>query len=173
MHVSFCFTGYFSNRTWLYLVIYKSGCDSELLDEFITCHKPQDMPLHSVHSDGTNKLSQQKIGTSALRSINYSEKCVSQQLVPFQGGEFLWPKCLPFRSLFKALQNHFNFLISIFPFDFHALLGDWILSHQAVHENQKEKYWLESTVLVPYTYTTGAPFTNMVEPNMDKKSHTQ
>ena len=67
----------FDNRTWLYLVIYKSGCDSELLDEFITCHKPQDMPLHSVHSDGTNKLSQQNIGTSALRSINYSEKCES------------------------------------------------------------------------------------------------
>ena len=73
--IIFFFIGSFSNRTWMYLVIYKSGCDSELLDEFITCHKPQDMPLHSVHTDGTNKLSQQKIGTSALRSINYCVKC--------------------------------------------------------------------------------------------------
>ena len=70
MEVIICFIGSFYNRTQLYLVIYKSGCDGQLLDEFITCHKPQDMPLHSMHTDGTNKLSQQKIGTSALRSIN-------------------------------------------------------------------------------------------------------
>ena len=62
----------------LYLVFYKYGCDSELHDEFITLDKPQYMPLHSVHSDGTNKLSKQKIGTSALGSINYSEVCESE-----------------------------------------------------------------------------------------------
>ena len=37
------------------------------------------MPLHSMHSDETYKLSQQKIGTSASGSIDNTEKTVSQQ----------------------------------------------------------------------------------------------
>ena len=93
-------------RKKLYIIIYKSGCDSKYLDKLITCHKPQYMPLHSLHSDWTNKLSWQKIGTSASGSINYTVRRVSQQPVQFQKWRVLWPQMLLstlFNSLFDTM----------------------------------------------------------------------
>ena len=86
-----------------HLVIYKSGCDSEFLDKLITCHKPQYMHLHSLHSDWAKKLSQQKIGPSASGSINYTVKRVSQQPVQFQKWRVLWTQMLFLGTLLDSL----------------------------------------------------------------------
>ena len=107
-------------RTKLYIIIYKSGCDSEFLDKLNTCHKPQYMPLHSLHSDWANKLSQQKIGTSASGSLNYTVKRVSQQPGQFQKWRVLWIQMLGLGtlldSLFDAVHISLYVIIVGYPF---------------------------------------------------------
>ena len=63
------------------------------------------MPLHSVPSDGSNKLSQQKIGTSASGSIDNTEKSVNHQTCCISRANYFIRKMLFQPVLFKSASN--------------------------------------------------------------------
>ena len=63
------------------------------------------MPLNSVHSDGTNKHSQQKIGTSASGSIDNTEKSVNHQPCCISRAKYFIRKMLFQPVLFKSASN--------------------------------------------------------------------